>query len=396
MRPVLFLAYAFPPENIVGARRPYRFARYLPEFGYRVYVVTATPREHACDAVHFVRDPLRDTGRLVRLAQTTFRSYLFPADEQFGWIPRAFSLARRVVREHSVCAVVSTSPPHSAHIAALALKRYCHLKWVADFRDPLVRDGDTRNTRRQRFFNRRLERAIFRHADAVIANTDVVAAAWESRYPENKHKIHCIWNGFDPEEQIVAQPLPPRPYRILAHIGEMYGGRHPYALIESIRRLESRALLAPGSLRFRFVGPLDWGALPHPELFRQFVGQGYVEYLDRMLPRTDALAEMSGADGLLLLDWSWTTQVPAKTYEYIRIGRPVLALGGRNSPAERILDSSGVPHVCVYATDSEEEIDRKMLAFLALPSEPVQASPWFWETFDARNQARALAAILDA
>ena len=31
---VLILSVAFPPENLPGAARPYRFYRYLPEYGY--------------------------------------------------------------------------------------------------------------------------------------------------------------------------------------------------------------------------------------------------------------------------------------------------------------------------------------------------------------------------
>ena len=54
---------------------------------------------------------------------------------------------------------------------------------------------------------------------------------------------------------------------------------------------------------------------------------GSVEFLGRV-PYTEALAELSTADLLLLLQASEDTMslVPAKLYEYLRAMRPVLAL----------------------------------------------------------------------
>jgi hypothetical protein len=46
---------------------------------------------------------------------------------------------------------------------------------------------------------------VLRHADAVIANTDALAAMLVSRYPELSEKISIIWAGLDPKDHILAR-----------------------------------------------------------------------------------------------------------------------------------------------------------------------------------------------
>ena len=58
-----------------------------------------------------------------------------------------------------------------------------------------------------------------------------------------------------------------------------------------------------------------------------------------------ALREMVEADVLLLMDSPGRTiGVPAKLYEYLGAGRPILALGERGGDLERVLFESGAPH----------------------------------------------------
>ncbi len=101
---------------------------------------------------------------------------------------------------------------------------------------------------------------------------------------------------------------------------------------------------------------------------------------------------------MLLIDFTTGApglQVPYKLYSYLRIGRPVLAITTPNSPVERMLSRSGVPHACIYPGSPSEEIDRRVLDFLRLPADPVRASDWFWENFDCTAQTRTLASIID-
>ncbi len=43
MRRILIIAYHFPPDAAVGALRPLKFAKYLPQFGWEPWVLTVRP-----------------------------------------------------------------------------------------------------------------------------------------------------------------------------------------------------------------------------------------------------------------------------------------------------------------------------------------------------------------
>jgi len=102
------------------------------------------------------------------------------------------------------------------------------------------------------------------------------------------------------------------------------------------------------------------------------------------------------ADGLLLLQPQTQAMVPGKLFEYICVGRPILALVKPQSAVEAILSQAGVPYVCIYADDNPDAVDEKLLRFLQLPSNPVRYSDWFETNFNAYAQTDQLAEIIEA
>ena len=64
------------------------------------------------------------------------------------------------------------------------------------------------------------------------------------------------------------------------------------------------------------------------------------------LPYRAALAEMLGADGLLIFQGhQHDTQIPAKIYEYCRAGRPVMGLVGMGGKTARFMAGEGLMHL---------------------------------------------------
>jgi hypothetical protein len=121
---------------------------------------------------------------------------------------------------------------------------------------------------------------------------------------------------------------------------------------------------------------------------------GWLQFRDTV-PRQEARRLTAQADGLLLLQPQSAIQVPAKLFEYLAIGRPILALVPRDSAVEYILSRAGVPYRCIYSDDEPEAADRTLQDFLALPSDPVHFNPWFEEQFDGRRQTAELASLFD-
>lgn len=400
---VLFLAYYYPPWNTSGVQRATRFVKYLPEGGFSPHVICSSENGSLAGnpAVSHVPNPAteRKAGKAGRWAAGIQRAFL-PYNEQLPWVPHAVAAAEEVLARHAIPAMISTSPPAGTHIAAMWLKRrHRHLKWVADFRDPML--GNPGRPRKwARPYDSALERAIFSNCDAAIAVTGVVAEEWKNRYPQWAGKFHVVWNGFDPEEVHAPNPIPPGRPRVLLHAGVIYLSRQPFWLASSLERLIVRGRLDPSCFRLRLIGifqDLD-SFRGHPAV-AALRARNCLECDGKEVPRRVAMDEVASADYLLILDVANLAEtgytVPAKLYDNIRIGRPILLFTpSGDSPSARILERSGVGYELVHPADCDEEVDRKVLNFLQLPNDPVTPGDWFFETFDGRKQAKMVASIL--
>jgi glycosyltransferase involved in cell wall biosynthesis len=380
---VLILAYYYPPQNAAGATRPLRFAKYLPKFGYDVAVVSANSR---------------GGGLIAKLAECilwffrVFNSF----DKRITWVPHALSVSRQVFSEGPVAAMISTAPPFSCHLAALYLKRRYGIRWVADFRDPLVGNA----VRRSSPYDSIIERLIFKYADVVVANTETVAQMWHERHPGQTSKIAVVPNGFDPEEEFPRVPTARRDYKIIAHVGDLYGGRDPGALLSSLERLFARGLLETRKLRIRLIGPIDLdSSLQRLPAFASMQNRGCLEYNATLVSRAESLAAMVDADYLLLLDFNFHAQdtglhVPVKLFDYLRSGRPIIAFTAPSSPAVSILERTGVPFISLNSLNSEADVDARVLQFLSRSQGAVAPNEWFRREFNGVSQVDKLASLL--
>jgi glycosyltransferase involved in cell wall biosynthesis len=336
------------------------------------------------------------------VAEIVFRMFFF--HHGVLWSLDAFRAVEELVRGHENVVLFSTFPPLNTHLTALRIRRKYPVTWIADFRDPLVGDPLRERLNQQNVLGPvaakadvRLERDVFRHADALIANTDAVAERWRRRYPGWNHKIHHIWNGFDSEDSAAQPPAAPRSRRVMAHVGSIYHGRHPGPILAAADRLISRGSLDPAQLHIRLVGPID--EIPNASVAERLKAISFLEADGKPVPQAVARQAQRDADYLLLLDIAFVDsgqQVPSKLFEYIQIGKPVLALTAPDSPVERILRGSGIPHVCIYGRSSDTEVEQALLQLLTYSPDPVPASEWFRNTFDAEPRARQLAGIIRA
>lgn len=400
---LLIFAYYFPPENTSAATRPGQFVKYLPGFGYRASVISgAHVSDPQADDVWRVPDPCETSTLLTCAARTAelAQRYAAPYDDRLPWVPHAVARASKILHsEDPVPIVLSSSPPVATHLAALWIHRRYRVKWVADFQDPLWGNpGRTRSL--AHVYDQRIERMIFARADAVIANTETVAGLWRSRHPRWSRKISTIMNGFDPEDVFPPSSLvTPRVHQVIAHVGALYGGRRPGPFLSAVERIITRGLADPAKLRIRLIGPMEDTCCDRRRPpFSSLAEQGCLYRSPGTVPIAEARIEMAEADCLLLLDLNdlgASLQVPAKLYDYLRAGRPILALTPHNSPTRHILEQSGVTHVCVDGQASPEHIDEALLKTLSLSRENRRASDWFWTEFDARTQTQRLARIMD-
>ena len=393
---ILLLAYYYPPQVTAGALRPARLVRYFPEFGYDPRVVTLRTNGEAAGTGAAEYVSAADGGAVLKALAKALRLTEIVTDRshRFEWVAAAMRAAERLASAAPFEAIVSTGPPQATHLAAMLLKRRWRVPWIADFRDPITMPGA-----KPALEAAWLERRFFSSADAVVAVTDRVANGWREQYPEFAGKFSVIWNGFDPAEAFGPQALPAREHRVISHLGDIYGPRHPSRFIASISRLRDRDP-SLRDLHIELVGPMDEDA-PCRAMreFQALAAEGALRFNAAVAPRAEALHKTATSDYLLLLDINLKGvgyTVPAKIFDYVRSGRPILAYTPAESPVEEILRQSGVRHCCVHPADSPEQEDVKVAAFLAVPSTATEPNDWFRSRFDGRQQAGAMARCLDA
>jgi glycosyltransferase involved in cell wall biosynthesis len=397
---VILLAYLYPPNQEMGALRPFRFKKYLERMGYRCHVVTASPQPGPPQPnVTVVPDELGDMWESAEPpARLPFAARLemllrvfFPGHIGYMWARTAIGECRRIVEANPGARFVlfTTYPPIGALFAGVL---GAGVPWIADFRDPLAAlvFGDRRSY--VLAANRKLERQVFKRAAAVVANTEAAAAEWRRRY--SHAKVHAIYNGYDPEHAPSARPVPVRDHKLIVHAGTIYHLRNPNLIVEAMARLRKRGEPEALSAKLLFLGTATRSDDINWALFEQAQQEGWL-VLQPAVERAEAQRIVEEADGLLIVQPHTAVQVPGKLFEYICVGRPVLAITPRNSAIEDVLTKAVVPHVCLYPDDAPDESDGKLLDYLRLPNTPAPINDWFRANFNAEFQTEALARVID-
>jgi glycosyltransferase involved in cell wall biosynthesis len=313
------------------------------------------------------------------------------------WSVHAYRAAARFIAENRdrKITVLSTYPPMGAPFAAYLIARKYKLPWIADYRDPLgVFAPSVRLNKFHRAIADFLERHFARTADRSIANTDVAGERLTRLVPAHASRIEVIWNGFDPDRRLHALPIPNRSFKVLSHVGTLYQDRAITDLLLSIQRLIADGRLDPSSIRIHQVGDAAPTCLPDEDFVRAAEQNGWLQLTTRTLPQKEAQQIMCSSDGLILLQPHTAIQVPAKLYEYLQVGRPILAHVTRHSVIERVLSRSGVPYTCVYPDQSPAEFDAAVSSFLEGDFTTVRPSNYFEQNFNGQHQAETLARII--
>ncbi|MCC1498219.1 hypothetical protein [Alcanivorax sp. 1008] len=123
MKAVILLAYEFPPLNVGGSQRPYRFARYLKDAGYYPIVITPQPELHGGRIDPYFQDSdispeicrIVRTGlgvpRHGRLKRSGYLSIV--GDEAKRWRDYCIENVLKISESYDVVAVITTVPPFS-------------------------------------------------------------------------------------------------------------------------------------------------------------------------------------------------------------------------------------------------------------------------------------------
>lgn len=354
MRRVLMIAFHFPPlAGSSGIQRTLRFAQQLPDQGWEPIVLTASARAYERTSDDLLRELPAGLNMHRAFALNTathlalagrYPAFLARPDRWITWALAAIPAGVRLVRRYRPAALWSTYPIATAHVIGRWLARLTGLPWIADFRDPMAQDGYPPDPATWRAFAR-IEREAVASAAASVFVTRGAAAMYRKRYPAAAERMVVIENGFD--EQSFAGLSPPEGplvpgRRTLLHSGIVYPWeRDPTQLFAALGTLKRAGRAADLLIRFRASAQDDFLR----ELARKHGVADLIE-LAPPLPYREALEEMQRADGLLVLQAAnCNEQIPAKVYEYLRAGRPILALTDPSGDTADLLRRCGVRYI---------------------------------------------------
>lgn len=346
-RTVLLIAFHFPPDaSSTGRLRTLAFARHLRGCHWKPWVLAPDPRvyerldtqglEDIPADVHVERSQALDARRHLGWRGRYLSATAIP-DRWISWYPTALRAGLRLIRRQRVDALWSTYPIATTHLVGASLSRLSGLPWIADFRDPVVPAG----TSAQKRAMGAMERWTINRADRIVFTTPGARSRYAERFPDAASRMHVIPNGFEGETAATA-PYPNRGGGgiKLVHSGLLYReGRNPVPFFEALARLREASIITPDTLE------VVLRASGHEAAYTEELARLGIDDIVTLAPPVgyrEALAEQAGAHGLLLFQGAeFNAQIPAKVFEYLRIGKPVIALTPADSDTAELLRTTG-------------------------------------------------------
>ncbi len=371
---LLLITYYWPPSGGAGVQRCLQFARHLTAFGILPTVLTVDPAQAAYPVrdesltalvppgVEVIRTATTEPfgvyqkvsganvipfGGFANVSRTSrkqqffkfLRGNLFVPDARRGWNHHAIRAATELLNTGEFAGFLTSSPPHSTQLIGLALKkRFPHLRWLADLRDPwtdIYYYRELRHLPPVRWLDARYERQVVSGCDVLLTTSPHTGQLLLSKAPEaDAGKLRVIPNGYDEADFAGRALMASSEVFRLTHVGTITEVYRLETLLRVLARLQTTFPTVP--LKLRFVGKVSDG------LLRQVRAAGLDTALEVMpyVPHTEAVGEMLSATALLLgiPDVAHNAGVlPGKLFEYLAARKPVVAVGPPDSDASRIL-----------------------------------------------------------
>ena len=388
---ILLLAYSWPPDVSVGSVRPVYLSRQFARLGWQPIVITVREQYYerlntggvmGTDSAFVIRTHCLPNPRYAYLSvkkclawlrredmtdnpdrvhdrtdggqggskpaigwlKRTILALIYTPDEFQGWFPFALAASLIAFLRHRPQCVISTAPPFTPHLVALALKKICGINWIAEFRDPWsCNEAGTSGVTNEisDWINRRLEKMVMAGADRIVCVTPAMTERYRKLYPNlPDNKWVTITNGYDLDEFASLEPVEKEECFTISYVGNFFYNRSPHLLLKAVGELIAEGKLDRQKLCIRFVGSSqNAGGRPIAEMIAENKLDGVVQLVG-LVPRSEALKEILQASVLLLVGTQGLT-VAAKTYEYMAAGKPILGIVEEGAEADLIRYSGG-------------------------------------------------------
>lgn len=273
-------------------------------------------------------------------------------DSHLFWVPFAVARGALILMSRRIDVIYCSTPPHSSHLVAYILGKIFRKPYVLDFRDPWHVANSLYPPRSKNSRLLSLETAtkqrIVRSAAMVVAVSNGERDECRAEFPTlpDSH-FQYITNGFDSadfkEVGAVTTVLRKPQVRLrLIHAGTVYPGTAD----DFLAALEHIATHLPDladSIEVRLLGEITHSYM---DRVGALVSRGLVVYYGYQ-PHSKALSLMRDSDVLVILMSGGIfrgSHLPSKGFEYLKIGKPVLAISPEGE-LTRMLCAAGIGHI---------------------------------------------------
>ena len=376
---ILIITYYWPPSGGAGVQRWLKFTKYLPSSGWLPVVLTVKPEFaaypfkdislygeipldveiHRTKAINYFSLYNKDQSKIPHagfasgsdksrrnMISRFIRGNFFIPDPRKGWNRYAFRKACELIKIENISHILTTSPPHSTQLIGLKLKRkFPHIKWVADLRDPwtdIYYYDMFKPSLLAKMADRKMERNVLTKADTIVTVGQTLATILGSKGEKISQKIHVLPNGYDEEDFEGILPIIPEQFTI-TYVGTLSPAYPVNGLIEAVKDIMVNN--RPVSLKFV-------GTVPEPikELFpadEEGNRPDFIQYCEH----PEAIRYMMESTMLLLIipdHPSNKSILTGKIFEYLATGKPVLLLGPSDGDAAQLMVKCGYQGIFDY------------------------------------------------
>lgn len=341
-RNVLYIAYYFPPMGLSGVQRSAKFVKYLPENGWKPFVLTCTPASYYA----FDDTLLSDfEGRDIEIFRTPGKSSkprkskYFPAyfkqkigrailqtiyqpDSKIKWKKQAMKQAEEIILANKIDAIIATAPPYTDFLIALELSKKHNIPFVIDYRDIWVDNPfNYYPTPMHKNYAINMEEEVLKHANQVVVITRQAKETLLKRYKFLSHNdISIIPHGFDPEDFVGKEHIEPNPAKFtITHSGVFQDDRSPKYFLKAVAEFIKNHKDSADKIEARFVGLMRKNHLKiikKLKLEKNVVITGYLEH--------DAVITNLLESDVLWMQVNDNVRTPGKLYEYFGARKPLL------------------------------------------------------------------------
>lgn len=370
----MIITYYWPPAGGPGVQRWLKFAKYLPDFGWKPIIYTPenpsyplldeTLMKDVPENIEMVRTKIWEPYQLAEKLNKSNKKFkagqfdvgknqswksrlsiwvrgnFFIPDARVFWVKPSIKFLEKYLKENNIDTVVTSGPPHSLHLIGLGLKNKLQdLKWIADFRDPWTEISYYKHlklTKSSDKKHRQLENAVFKNADITLATSYTDA----ENFRKAGANAVCITNGFDESDSgEKAEELKKGNKFTLSYIGVLEQLRNPENLWKVLDELIKENTEFAADFTLKFVGRIDdkiLHSIENSSLKNHILNLGYLSH-------GKAIEEMQHSDVLLITNFPNESSkgiIPGKIFEYLASGKQILSFGPDKADVAKILEET--------------------------------------------------------